>query len=104
MVAKRTFWILFGAVFVLLNVQQALCAAMPCAELKTKIEDGLKTKGVQSYALTVVPMSDAAEGRVVGTCDGNTQKIVYSRSSDAKPSAPAGKSATRPDTKPDASK
>jgi len=102
-VAKRISWILFCAVVFLLNVQQAL-AAMPCAELKAKIEDGLKAKGVQGYSLTVVPMADAAAGKLVGTCDGNTQKIVYSRSSDAQAPTAGEKNAAKPDKKPEPAK
>jgi hypothetical protein len=63
----------------LLFTTQALFAAVPCSELKTKIDDGLKEKGVQNYTLTIVPMADTAEGKVVGTCDSGTNKIVYSR-------------------------
>jgi hypothetical protein len=69
----------------LLLITQAALAAVPCSELKTKIEDGMKEKGVQGFTLTVVPMSDAAEGKVVGTCDGGKSKIIYTKGEAAKP-------------------
>jgi hypothetical protein len=31
------------------------------------------------YTLDVVEMDAQAEGKTVGTCDGNTKKIVYKR-------------------------
>ena len=69
----------------ILLLSQAVFAVVPCSELKTKIEDGMKEKGVQGFTLTIVPMADAAEGKVVGTCDGNKNKIVYTRGEAPKP-------------------
>jgi hypothetical protein len=52
----------------------------PCEELKTEIDAKIKKNGVPMYTLDVVEMDAQAEGKVVGTCDGNTKKIVYKRS------------------------
>jgi len=54
-------------------------AGTPCDEVKAKIEAKLEKKGVKNYTLDVVDAKDTKEGRVVGTCDGNTKKIVYNR-------------------------
>jgi hypothetical protein len=51
----------------------------PCEELKTEIDAKIKKNGVPMYTLDVVEMDAQAEGKVVGTCDGNTKKIVYKR-------------------------
>jgi len=51
----------------------------PCEELKTEIDAKIKKNGVPMYTLDVVEMGAQAEGKVVGTCDGNTKKIVYKR-------------------------
>jgi hypothetical protein len=51
----------------------------PCEELKGEIEAKIKKNGVEKYTLDVVDMDAQAEGKVVGTCDGNTKKIVYKR-------------------------
>jgi hypothetical protein len=48
-----------------------------CVALKSDIEAKLKAKGVTGYMLDVV--ADAKDGKVVGTCDGGTKKIVYKR-------------------------
>lgn len=54
-------------------------AAKPCEELKSEIATKLDAKGVKSYSLEIVPKDQDAEGKVVGTCEGGTKKIVYLR-------------------------
>lgn len=54
-------------------------AGTPCEEVKAKIEAKLEKKGVKNYTLDVVDAKDTREGRVVGTCEGNTRKIIYKR-------------------------
>jgi len=69
-------------------------AAKPCEELKAEIAKKLDAKDVKSYTLEIVAKDKDAEGKVVGTCEGGTKKIVYRRSS-----TPAQAPATEP-TKP----
>jgi hypothetical protein len=59
-----------------------------CEELKTEIAQKLDAKGVKSYTLEIVAKDKDAEGKVVGTCEGGTKKIVY-RKSAAPAEAPA---------------
>ncbi len=59
----------------------------PCEELKTEIAAKLDAKGVKSYTLDIVAKDKDAEGKVVGTCEGGTKKIVYSKTSAAAPAA-----------------
>ena len=70
----------------LLAALAALSLAAPaearksCDEVKSAIEEKLKSKGVAKYTLEVVDKAaDVKEGKVVGTCDGDTKKIVYKR-------------------------
>ena len=52
----------------------------PCEELKGEIEAKIKKNGVDKFSLDVVDANaDAKEGKVVGTCDGGSKKIVYKR-------------------------
>lgn len=51
----------------------------PCEELKAEIEAKIKKNGIEKFTLDVLDMDAQAEGKVVGTCDGNTKKIVYKR-------------------------
>jgi hypothetical protein len=50
-----------------------------CGELRTEIEAKIKANGVEKFSLDVVDKDAQAEGKVVGTCDGGTKKIVYKR-------------------------
>jgi len=50
-----------------------------CGELKGEIEAKIKKNGVDKYTLEVVDADKQADGKVVGSCDGGTKKIVYKR-------------------------
>jgi len=63
-------------------------AAKPCEELKSEIASKLDAKGVKSYSLEIVSKDQDTAGKVVGTCEGGTKKIVYTRSA-AAPQTPA---------------
>src|SRR6266700_1612604 len=63
-------------------------AAKPCEELKDEITKKLDAKGVKGYTLDIVAKDKDAEGKIVGTCDGDTKKILYNRAS-APVAAPA---------------
>jgi Protein of unknown function (DUF1161) len=57
----------------------ALAQRRDCGELKGEIEAKIKANGVEKFSLDVVDKDAQAEGKVVGTCDGGTKKIVYKR-------------------------
>jgi hypothetical protein len=64
--------------------------AKPCEELKSEIATKLDAKGVKSYSLEIVPKDQDVEGdgKVVGSCEGGTKKIVYRRAATT-PQSPA---------------
>jgi Protein of unknown function (DUF1161) len=57
----------------------ALAQRKECGELKSEIEEKIKKNGVEKFSLDIVDADKQAEGKVVGTCDGGTKKIVYKR-------------------------
>src|SRR5260370_14187554 len=61
--------------------------AKPCEELKDEITKKLDAKGVKGYTLDIVTKDKDAEGKIVGTCDGGSKKIIYIKTS-APPEAP----------------
>jgi hypothetical protein len=69
--------LIFAAV--LLMIATPAFAMKACEELKSEIEAKLKAKGVKSYSLEIVPNDQVKDGKVVGSCDGGTKKIVYKR-------------------------
>ncbi len=93
----------------------AIAAAGPrlsCDDLKAKVEAKFQAKGVKHYTLEAVDMkADDSGAKSVGTCDGNTKKMLYKRGaapaaapkSDAKADAPkadAKAAAPKADPKP----
>lgn len=62
-----------------LMTSSAYAQGKPCEELKSDIAKKLEANGVKSYSLEIVPKDKDAQGKVVGTCEGGTKKIVYSR-------------------------
>ncbi|HEX4548694.1 DUF1161 domain-containing protein [Pseudomonas sp.] len=57
----------------------ALAAGKSCEELKSEIATKLDAKHVSGYSLEVVDKGAAADGKVVGTCEGGAKEIVYKR-------------------------
>ena len=57
----------------------ALAQRKDCEELKGEIDAKIKKNGVEKFSLDVVEKDAQADGKVVGTCDGGTKKIVYKR-------------------------
>ena len=50
-----------------------------CEELKTEIEAKLEAKGVTNYTLKIVAAEEIKDKKVVGSCDGGTKRITYTR-------------------------
>jgi hypothetical protein len=69
-------------------------AAKPCEELKDEITKKLDAKGAKGYTLEIVAKDKDAEGKVVGTCDGGTKKIIYTKTS--APAATSAKESPKP--------
>ena len=64
-----------------------LCLSLPahaqiksCDELKAEISAKIEAKGVKNFTLEIVTNDQVADKKVVGSCDGGTKKIVYTRS------------------------
>jgi hypothetical protein len=51
----------------------------PCEELKGEIDSKIRKNGVDKFTLEIVDANAQADGKVVGTCDGGSKKIVYKR-------------------------
>jgi hypothetical protein len=71
---------LIVAILVLGMAGTAWAQKKDCGELKGEIEAKIKKNGVDKFSLDVVDASaEAKDGKVVGTCDGGSKKIVYKR-------------------------
>ncbi len=80
-----------AAVLLLAAVSSFAQAPKPCEELKAEIAKKLEANGVKSYSLEIVTRDKDVDGKVVGSCEAGTRKIVYHRTSTppAAPAAPA---------------
>ena len=74
---------LFLSAGLILASAQTLAAALPCADLQTKIETKLAGKGVKNYTLEIVSKDTETTNRVVGSCDADKKKIIYKRAGKA---------------------
>ena len=70
---------LIAIVASLLMASPVFAQVKPCEELKSEIDAKIKKNGVKEFTLTIVEKDAAEDGKVVGTCDGGTKKIVYKR-------------------------
>jgi hypothetical protein len=68
----------------LLLCASAFAEVKPCDQLKNEIEEKLKAKGVVNYTLEVVPADQIKDQKVVGSCEGGTKKITYTKDGDKK--------------------
>jgi hypothetical protein len=80
----RKQWLVSGGVVVLTGALIAMVARpaagrKDCDALRDEIHAKLEAKGVKRYSLDIVENADVAGRKVVGSCDGGTKKIVYSR-------------------------
>jgi hypothetical protein len=69
---------------VLFSFGQACAAIKSCEELKAEIVVKIDAAGVRSYVLEIVrndevEIATADTGEVVGSCEGGTKKIVYTK-------------------------
>jgi hypothetical protein len=64
---------------VLLVMASPAFAKKDCDELKSEIDAKIQAIGVKSYSLKIVHKENVKDGKVVGTCDGGTKKIIYKR-------------------------
>ncbi len=82
----------------MLIASPALSQVKLCEELKSEIEAKIKANGVPAFTLDIVPNEQVkeGEGKVVGTCDGSTQKIVYKRGVAEAPRDIAGGTKSQP--------
>ncbi len=71
--------LLILAATTLLLAQTAYAAAKPCDELKTEIAAKLDAKGVKGYEIAAVDNDKAGDAKVIGSCDGGTKKLTYTR-------------------------
>jgi len=79
----------------LLIASPVLAQVKPCEELKSEIDAKIKNNAVAVFTTTIVDKDAAEDGKVVGTCEGGTKKIVYKRGEAAAPAPAAAPAAQK---------
>jgi hypothetical protein len=83
-------WVLAVSVAMALNLASLPAhARKSCEELKNEIAAKVEANGVKNYTLAIVAPESVGTEKVVGSCDGGTQRITYVRQSAPKPEAVA---------------
>ena len=54
-------------------------AAKPCDELKSELTTKIESHGAKNFTPEIVAPDQTGDKRVVGSCEGGSKKIVYSR-------------------------
>ena len=75
--------------------QTAPTARKPCDDLKAEIAKKLDAKNVVGYTLDIVDKGKEGDAKVVGSCDGGTKSITYTRGGAASTPAAAQPSDTK---------
>lgn len=76
-----------GTVGLAQSAQTTPAARKSCDDLKAEISKKLDAKGVVGYTLDPVDKGKEGDAKVVGTCDGGTKSLTYTRGAapEAKP-------------------
>jgi len=82
-------WIAVAVLFGIPLCALAQSAIRPCEDLKSEIAKKLEARGVTGYTLTIADKGKDPDGKVVGSCNGGTQSIVYQKTTPAPQPEPA---------------
>jgi len=99
--------VIVGCALIGLLASSSLWAAKSCEELKQEIAANISGNGVVGYDLLILPNAQAQlelnaghGAKVIGSCGGGTQKIVYWR--DGKPDMQSSEPSKTPFSQPQA--
>ena len=59
-------------------VQPVLCHAISCDELRTDVEAKIRAGGVSAFSVSVLSSDSPSTGKVVGSCEHGSKKLIYS--------------------------
>ncbi len=67
------------AIFLTVLSLDAYAEKKSCEELKMEIAAKIDAKGVKNYELKIVTPEEVKTETVVGSCEGGTKRIIYTR-------------------------
>jgi len=81
------------ALAALLLAGSASHAADNCESIRAQIDAKVRASGVSNFVLSVVDADARAGGKIVGSCDFGTKRILYSQTASVSPAPPKSKAA-----------
>ena len=57
--------------------------AMSCEDLRAEVESKIRSTGVAQLTVSIVETSASAPGKIVGTCDQGSRKLLYTQATSA---------------------
>ena len=63
--------------------------AVSCEDLRAQVESKIRSTGVAEFTVSIVEASASAPGKIVGTCDQGSRKLLYTQAKSAAAKAPA---------------
>ena len=70
--------LMLAAMLLLFSIN-SIAQKKSCEDLKTEIAAKLDAKGVKNYDLKIMGADEVKSETVVGTCDGGTKRITYTK-------------------------
>ena len=70
--------LMLAAMLLLVSIN-SIAQKKSCDDLKTEIEAKLDAKGVKDYELKIVSADEVKSETVVGSCEGGTKRIIYTK-------------------------
>jgi Protein of unknown function (DUF1161) len=63
--------------------------AANCEDLRTEVESKIRSTGVAQFTVSIVEASASTPGKIVGTCDQGSRKLLYTQAKSAAAGAKA---------------
>jgi len=55
------------------------CLAVSCEDLRAEVESKIRSTGTSQFTVAIIAIAASAPGKIVGTCDRSSRKLVYTQ-------------------------
>ncbi|MBS0343298.1 MAG: DUF1161 domain-containing protein [Proteobacteria bacterium] len=84
----KTFYRLAAAALLACSAAAGHAQGASCEDIRAQIDAKVRASGVNDFSLSILDADAPSTGRVVGSCQMGTRKIVYDRSASAQQQQP----------------
>jgi len=97
---KKTIHRLAAAMLLACSAAAGHAQGSSCEDIRAQIDAKVRATGVNDFSLSILDADAPSSGRVVGSCQLGTKKIVYERSAAAAQQAQPGQARPKPKSSP----